>query len=136
MSDNTGNSVQLRQDGPLKFTGELAVMGERIGDTAFLCRCGASSKKPLCDGSHKEAGRSLPGAVPAKDGKVLEATGGVLNLEPQPNGPVKATGNLEVLGADGAVLDRVTQAWFCRCGHTGKPPYCDGSHKRVGFVSP
>ena len=60
MSDNTGNSVQLRQDGPLKFTGELALMGERIGDTAFLCRCGASAKKPLCDGSHKRAGFVTP----------------------------------------------------------------------------
>ena len=136
MSESGSNSVQLHKDGPLKFSGTLMMQGEAIGETAFLCRCGASSKKPLCDGSHKNAGRALPGEVPAKEGKPATETGGTLNLEPQPNGPMKATGAMTVLSADGAVLDQVSQAWFCRCGHTSKPPYCDGSHKRVGFVAP
>lgn len=136
MNEFAGNSVQLRKDGPLKFTGTLTMKGEPIGDTAFVCRCGASAKKPLCDGSHKGAGCELPGEVPAKEGKTLAETGGTLNLDPVPNGPMRASGNLEVLSADGTVLDRVTQASFCRCGKSSKAPYCDGSHKQSGFQAP
>ena len=48
-------------NGPLWVTGGIPV---DVGDEGtlqsrnrvVLCRCGASSRKPLCDGSHKEAG--------------------------------------------------------------------------------
>ncbi len=25
---------------------------------------------------------------------------------------------------------------LCRCGHSANKPYCDGTHKTVGFVAP
>ena len=50
-------------DGPLWVTGSIPVTtadGTEIEarTRVTLCRCGASSNKPLCDGSHKEAGFS------------------------------------------------------------------------------
>lgn len=55
--------IALMPDGPLLVTGGVTV--ERSDGTVLelrnrvaLCRCGASSNKPLCDGSHAEVGFS------------------------------------------------------------------------------
>lgn len=42
-------------DGPLLISGNL-VIGDRRETRAALCRCGASSNKPFCDGTHKKNG--------------------------------------------------------------------------------
>ncbi|RMG18615.1 MAG: hypothetical protein D6730_22605 [Bacteroidetes bacterium] len=53
--------VEVSPNGPLIFYGKLLLkdqQGEQIIDrqkTAF-CRCGASKRKPFCDGSHREIG--------------------------------------------------------------------------------
>jgi len=53
--------ISVITDGPLWLTGGIRV--ERSDGEPFearnrvtLCRCGHSARKPLCDGSHKEAG--------------------------------------------------------------------------------
>ncbi len=122
--------------GPLELRGSLALNGAPIAPEAWLCRCGASANKPWCDGSHKTAACVLTGEPPPREGKALPQGEAPLNLEPQPNGPVKATGPLEVLSDAGVVTDRTMQAFLCRCGQSAKQPYCDGSHKKVGFVAP
>ena len=52
--------ITVMPDGPLMVEGKLSVKkmsGEDIkeGEKLFLCRCGHSSNKPFCDGSHKKA---------------------------------------------------------------------------------
>ncbi|MCX7784467.1 MAG: CDGSH iron-sulfur domain-containing protein [Meiothermus sp.] len=37
-----------------------------------------------------------------------------------------------VLNGEERVLERAKLA-LCRCGHSEHKPFCDGSHKRVGF---
>lgn len=53
------NQVRVFKNGPLAISGPCAITksdGEVVEfeKDAFLCRCGASSKKPFCDGSHKK----------------------------------------------------------------------------------
>ena len=52
--------ITVMPNGPLMVEGNLTVnkmSGENIKDAekVFLCRCGHSSNKPFCDGSHKKA---------------------------------------------------------------------------------
>jgi CDGSH-type Zn-finger protein len=54
-------AISVVDDGPLWLTGEIPVTladGRALEarNRVTLCRCGASAHKPLCDGSHSEAG--------------------------------------------------------------------------------
>ena len=52
--------ITVIKSGPLKVEGELKLImhdgEEKVQNNAFLCRCGGSSKKPFCDGTHKKIG--------------------------------------------------------------------------------
>lgn len=60
--------LKLLDDGPILVSGEWnlvdasgKLLSSSEGKPLALCRCGASGKKPLCDGAHKAAGfRSNP----------------------------------------------------------------------------
>jgi CDGSH-type Zn-finger protein len=54
-------------------------------------------------------------------------------LEPQVDGPMKVEGEVEILAADGSLVRKTSQAWLCRCGKSASKPFCDGSHKKIGF---
>lgn len=60
-------SIVPSEDGPLRVAGSLEVVSgtgrtiDRCGKTA-LCRCGGSSNKPFCDGTHKTNGFRAIGA--------------------------------------------------------------------------
>ncbi len=51
-----------------------------------------------------------------------------------PDGPILVRGNFEIVSTTGEKLprDRQTVA-LCRCGASAIKPYCDGSHKMIGF---
>ncbi len=59
MSENP--TIQVLEDGPLIVSGEVEITDSSGGkidsaDKVALCRCGASSNKPFCDGTHKKIG--------------------------------------------------------------------------------
>ena len=49
------------------------------------------------------------------------------------NGPYIVTGEVEYVDADGTVVKTLAKAALCRCGHSKSKPFCDGSHREVGF---
>ncbi len=53
------------------------------------------------------------------------------------DGPLLIRGDFVLLGQDGTPIDpeRATVA-LCRCGKSGRKPFCDGTHKLVGFSAP
>lgn len=129
------NTVRVRENGPLAFHGPLTIGLEADGMRATLCRCGASAHKPYCDGSHASVGFAATGEPPLKESQPLAQRDGPLTVEPVLNGPLHVSGNLEVLTGTGKTINRTTDVWLCRCGHSQNKPYCDGSHAKVGFKS-
>ena len=54
-------TIELVPDGPLTVKGVTQCRNSRgeaiaVEDPFYLCRCGASGKKPFCDGTHKKIG--------------------------------------------------------------------------------
>ena len=130
------NVVTVRENGPLAFAAELAIKGEDPGYRATLCRCGASAKKPFCDGSHNAQKFSASGEPPTQASVELARRDGALAVTPTPNGPLHVEGPLEIVSGTGRTVTRTADTWLCRCGHSADKPFCDGSHKRAGFSAP
>jgi CDGSH-type Zn-finger protein len=49
------------------------------------------------------------------------------------DGPYWVRGRVSVESADGSTWETRNRMTLCRCGHSGTKPFCDGSHKDVGF---
>jgi CDGSH-type Zn-finger protein/uncharacterized Fe-S cluster protein YjdI len=128
------NLVRIRERGPLAFHGELTI-GDQPALRATLCRCGASQRKPYCDGSHATCGFEASGEPATRTSEPLAERAGPLTITPAPDGPLLVTGNLEVVSGTGRTVDRVEKCALCRCGQSGNKPYCDGTHRKIGWKS-
>ncbi len=128
--------VEIMDDGPLIVSGLKSLEDGEGRELAIkkkiaLCRCGASGNKPFCDGSHRGAGfkSSLsPGesSVPVKEGDMV-----IRSLK---NGPYEVCGDIELCVEDDSELSGDDPYYLCRCGASENKPFCDGSHKRIGFT--
>lgn len=56
--------IKVRDNGPYKVTGPLTLIDadgnefdlSEMDDAVVLCRCGGSTTKPFCDGTHSKRG--------------------------------------------------------------------------------
>jgi CDGSH-type Zn-finger protein len=70
--------IVARKNGPFLVTGDLSQLELRDGDgnlydlgdkgRVFLCRCGGSTTKPFCDGTHSKLGFQAAEAAVAESG--------------------------------------------------------------------
>lgn len=58
---------------------------------------------------------------------------GPLSAKLMENGPIVVNGVIKFTHADGSSTIE-TNPVLCRCGQSGNKPFCDGSHKKAGFV--
>ena len=129
------NTVVVANNGPLYLTGELDIAGADQPGVAFraaLCRCGASENKPFCDNSHEKSGFADRGAI-GSTGKGFDAPGGPLKIMKAPHGPLLLSGAVTLRTAAGRVAWKGTKCALCRCGASKNKPFCDGTHKAIGF---
>lgn len=132
------NVVLVARNGPYYVRGNLEIVlpdGSVLNETrTALCRCGASKNRPFCDNSHRESGFRDAGLhAPEADAENELATGQKLRITPNPNGNLKLEGAFEIRDAMGRVIARGEKQWLCRCGTSGNKPFCDSTHKRIGW---
>ena len=53
------------------------------------------------------------------------------------SGPYKIVGPVTIVDAEGVPFEIPPGKGIvlCRCGHSATKPFCDASHRRVGFVA-
>lgn len=132
--------VTVCEDGPLYVRGQIELVGPDGQTIAHetrvaLCRCGASSNKPYCDNTHESIGFFDNGAVhcePATPPADVSATGQV-RVHVNARGPLRIEGPVKLLAADGTETYAGEQCFLCRCGGSGNKPFCDGTHRKIGF---
>ncbi|MDH4044843.1 MAG: (4Fe-4S)-binding protein [Gemmatimonadota bacterium] len=95
-----------------------AASADAVVETVGHCPSGALQVRRPEDGMESKQGTAEP-----------------VTVEPIPNGPVRLEGTLRIIGEDGTVDERTGKVFLCRCGGSTKKPFCDGSHKRIGFRS-
>jgi uncharacterized Fe-S cluster protein YjdI len=87
-----------------------------VASTVEQCPTGALHYRRL-DGGHEEE--------PAAETVV----------DPRPNGPLFVRGRLRIVGDEGEVIREDTRLALCRCGGSANKPFCDGTHRRIGFTT-
>ncbi|HAA08964.1 MAG: (4Fe-4S)-binding protein [Syntrophomonadaceae bacterium] len=68
----------------------------------------------------------------AKDYKTTAAAPS-LSIKVIRNGPLVIEGEYELKNVDGSITHQTGKTSLCRCGLSGKRPFCDGTHYRQGW---
>jgi CDGSH-type Zn-finger protein len=87
------------------------------------------STEPTCNtaDTDENAGTSGSPCSPAHPDNVLVAC---------PDGPFLLRGDVEIVTPDGELVPRRRKTVaLCRCGASSIKPYCDGTHKLIGFTT-
>lgn len=132
------NTVVVANHGPLYVRGQLNIDGAAddmpgVKFRAALCRCGLSKKKPFCDNSHEGGDFRDRGAVGKTTTEPLAEHGGELKIGRAANGPLLLEGNVQIVASSGRVAWEGKNCALCRCGASKNKPFCDGTHRKIGF---
>ncbi|HEX7168571.1 MAG TPA: (4Fe-4S)-binding protein [Acidimicrobiales bacterium] len=92
------------------------------GDPADVAR--AVETCPTGALRYESTGGSVPDEVAAE----------TTTIELQPNGPLYVRGRVRVTEPRGHVIAEETRLALCRCGESRNRPFCDNTHRDVGFV--
>ena len=68
-----------------------------------------------------------------RDGGPAEGVPGETTILVVPDGPLFVHGDVTVADEHGTVIRRDTRMALCRCGQSEHKPFCDNTHRRIGF---
>ena len=67
------------------------------------------------------------------DGAQEEDLIGDVQVSTLPDGPLQIRGKVRLVDANGDVVREDTRLTLCRCGASRRKPFCDGTHRVIGF---
>ena len=59
-----------------------------------------------------------------------------LTITPYRDGPYLVRGPFALVDQDGREIAHARTVALCRCGRSAARPFCDGTHKAIGFTAP
>lgn len=62
------------------------------------------------------------------------SSAGEISVDIVPNGPIRIHGDFPLNHSDGTTEPRAKITALCRCGESKNKPFCDGTHKQIGFT--
>ena len=65
--------------------------------------------------------------------KVVAEAANIMKIEVTANGPYLIKTECRIVHSDGREETKMGTVALCRCGASYNKPYCDGSHRKVGF---
>ncbi len=96
---------------------------ERIIEQVRKCPSGALSY--FMNNDDTSANTQQPGVT----GEAAE----IMNIQVTPNGPILINTDCRITHSNGEEEIKKGIIALCRCGGSSKKPYCDGTHKKIGF---
>ena len=103
----------------------------RRGETPWIDMKGASSEeiKSVVDRCPSGALTYRKAQPPA----VVDDSPPAARIAVKKNGPLLVEGGCSLMDSEGRVLAEKGPYALCRCGGSGKKPFCDGTHNKIGF---
>lgn len=136
------NTISISPDGPIYIRGNIEVQDENgevlLRDTRWaLCRCGKSGNKPACDNTHREINFEAPASFDKSSlmDEEPSAESSKLVLKALKDGPVLIQGKYQMYSETTQPVNCSKNVALCRCGGSANKPFCDGTHKEIGFKS-
>jgi CDGSH-type Zn-finger protein len=71
-----------------------------------------------------------------KDGGADEPTPEHNTIRLVKNGPLYLRGDFTIVNGAGELMVQDTRASLCRCGSSANKPFCDNTHRKIGFEAP
>jgi CDGSH-type Zn-finger protein len=103
------------------------------GERYTLCRCGRTTRPPWCDNSHSPGSwDEQPKLVAVPRPVSWEAPDDEPCVAIKPNGPLRVRG-VELWSDEGTLFQPADRCSLCRCGRSNTMPFCDGTHREIGF---
>lgn len=72
------------------------------------------------------------GEIPSKKEAAPEVEKPV-QIQIMKDGPIVVTGRIKLTDASGKEYKTYSITSFCRCGASSNMPFCDGTHRKIGF---
>ncbi len=70
----------------------------------------------------------------AGEDTVVSESATILKIQVTPNGPYIIKTECLIIHSDGREETKTGTVALCRCGASSNKPYCDGQHRRIGFI--